>query len=48
MSFVENDYGKPFLKNTNDLYFNVSHSGEWVVCAIHHHPIGIDIEQVKK
>ncbi|MCL0100696.1 hypothetical protein M1N80_02650 [Peptococcaceae bacterium] len=48
MSFVENNYGKPFLKNTNDLYFNVSHSGEWVVCAIHHHPIGIDIEQVKK
>ncbi len=26
-------------------HFNVSHSGEWVVCAIDSQPIGIDVEQ---
>lgn len=46
--FVENDYGKPFLKNNHDLHFNLSHSGEWVVCAVHNQPVGIDVEQVKK
>ena len=28
-----NEYGKPMLPGTG-LHFNISHSGEWVVCAI--------------
>jgi 4'-phosphopantetheinyl transferase len=47
IDFVENSYGKPYLKNVDDLYFNISHSGEWVVCAIDREEIGIDIEQIK-
>jgi 4'-phosphopantetheinyl transferase len=42
--FSQNEYGKPFLINSNDIQYNVSHSGSWVVCAIDNLPVGIDIE----
>ncbi|NLM10171.1 MAG: 4'-phosphopantetheinyl transferase superfamily protein [Clostridiaceae bacterium] len=45
--FGVNEYGKPFLVNSTDAEFNISHSGEWVVCSIDNMPVGIDIEQVK-
>lgn len=40
-------YGKPFLVNSS-LEFNISHSAQWVVCAINNNSIGIDIEKIKK
>lgn len=45
--FNTNEFGKPFLSSHNDIHFNVSHSGEWVVCCIDNLPVGIDIEQIK-
>lgn len=39
----KNDYGKPYSDNY-DTYFNISHSGHWVVVAIDNEDIGIDIE----
>ena len=45
--FAINKYGKPYVKNVENLQFNVSHSGEWVVCAVDTEPIGIDIEIIK-
>ncbi|SFO73824.1 4'-phosphopantetheinyl transferase [Chitinophaga sp. YR627] len=40
-------YQRPFFENTN-LDFNISHSGDYVICAIaEHNRIGIDIEAVK-
>jgi len=45
--FSFNQYRKPFLNNLNDFYFNLSHSGNWIVCAIDNNPIGIDVEQIK-
>jgi len=42
--------GKPFLKNSKDfknIDFNITHSGDWVACAIDSGGIGIDIEQIK-
>ncbi len=44
--FDKNDYGKPFLVGTNDFYFNLSHSGDWVVCAVDNLPVGIDVEKI--
>ncbi|MFG0213636.1 4'-phosphopantetheinyl transferase family protein [Brevibacillus porteri] len=41
-----NAYGKPFLKSFPNFCFNVSHSGEWVVCATHDSQVGIDVEQI--
>ncbi|MGE8555602.1 MAG: 4'-phosphopantetheinyl transferase family protein [Chryseobacterium jejuense] len=36
---------KPFLKDQN-LHFNISHSGNLVVCCINEFPIGIDVEYI--
>ena len=35
--------GKPYLVNS-DLYFNISHSNRYVVCAIGEEELGIDIQ----
>lgn len=40
------DKGKPYLLKYNDIHFNISHSGEFVVCAIHNKPVGVDIQKV--
>lgn len=42
-----NEYGKPFLLGENKIHFNISHSGNWVVCAISDYPVGIDVEVIK-
>ncbi|EEL67380.1 4'-phosphopantetheinyl transferase family protein [Bacillus mycoides] len=44
--FIYNEYGKPFVENFSDFHFNISHSGEWVVCATANSNVGIDIERV--
>lgn len=44
---ITNENEKPYLK-TNKLKFNISHSGNIVVCAISEtHEVGIDIELIK-
>lgn len=40
--------GKPFLKDYPDLFFNLSHSGERVMCAVSAHEIGCDVEKIKE
>lgn len=46
VSFKTNEYGKPYLEE-NIIYFNLSHSGNWVVCAISPKEVGIDIEEIQ-
>jgi 4'-phosphopantetheinyl transferase len=41
------EYGKPFI-NVDNVYFNVSHSNEYVICAIGRNQVGIDIEFIKE
>ncbi|PGS41332.1 4-phosphopantetheinyl transferase [Bacillus cereus] len=46
-TILRNLYGKPYLEDTTpNLHFNISHSGEWVVCIIDNNPVGIDIEMI--
>lgn len=45
LKFMTNAYGKPFV-NECELEFNLSHSGDWVVCAFDQNPVGIDIEKI--
>ena len=45
-SFFSSEHGKPCVRNF-DKKFNISHSGEYVVCAVDDNEIGIDIEQIR-
>ena len=38
--------GKPYLADLPDVHFNVSHSGEYAVCAVSSAPVGCDIERI--
>nr|WP_245248089.1 4'-phosphopantetheinyl transferase superfamily protein [Methanobacterium petrolearium] len=44
--FGVDHYGKPFLKNYSDVFFNLSHSEEYVACAVSNSPVGVDIEHI--
>jgi 4'-phosphopantetheinyl transferase len=44
---IENEkYGKPYINGYPNFHFNISHSGQWVICAISKEPVGIDIEKM--
>ncbi|GIN72147.1 4'-phosphopantetheinyl transferase [Bacillus sp. J14TS2] len=43
----KNAYGKPFLPNYPHIQYNISHSGNYVVCAVHNQHVGIDVEKVQ-
>jgi 4'-phosphopantetheinyl transferase len=40
--------GKPHIGNLENVHFNISHSGHYVVCAVTETEIGIDVERVRK
>ncbi|RQD65376.1 4'-phosphopantetheinyl transferase family protein [Desulfonatronovibrio magnus] len=37
-------HGKPYLLEAPGFHYNISHSRDWVVCAVSDKPVGIDIE----
>lgn len=45
--FELNSYGKPRLSGVSNYHFNVSHSGDWVVCLVDSDPVGVDVERVQ-
>lgn len=47
LKFGVNDYNKPVLIKPSELHFNISHSGNWVVCAVADELVGIDVEFIK-
>ena len=44
--FGKTEKGKPFAENV-DVQFNISHSGNFVVCAADKKSIGVDIEEIR-
>lgn len=46
INFLLDEYGKPYVKDL-PVKFNISHSGNIVVCAVNDSPIGVDIEQIR-
>ena len=40
-----NENRKPYIKN-NPIYFNISHSGEYIVIVVSDKEIGVDIQEV--
>lgn len=46
---LKNSYGKPYLKNYPNIYFNISHSMGCIVCIISDKsPVGIDVERIRR
>ena len=45
---VLNEHGKPYFKNIDDLYFNLSHCETGVACGISKNEIGVDIQDIRK
>lgn len=43
----KNSYGKPFLIQHPHIHFNLSHAGDWIICADDSAPVGVDIEKVR-
>ena len=41
-------HGKPVLRGCPDLHFSLSHSGNAVLCALDRHPVGADIEMIRR
>lgn len=46
ISFGIKEHGKPYAIDLS-IEFNISHSGDMVVCAVDDKPIGIDIEKIR-
>src|SRR5699024_4780137 len=47
-SLSYNMYGKPYLDTKkNNVHFNISHSGQYVICGVLNDPVGVDVEEVK-
>lgn len=44
--FTFGEYGKPFLKNDNRIFFNMSHSNEGILCGVSENEIGVDITDI--
>lgn len=47
LSLDINNYGKPYIKNVKGIHYNISHSSNWIVCAIANEKVGIDIEKIE-
>lgn len=45
LAYAHTAHGKPYFPSYPSFHFNVSHSGQWVVCAADYHPVGIDIQK---
>jgi len=48
INLVFGEKGKPHIGNLKDVHFNISHSGNFVVCAVASVEIGIDVERIRK
>lgn len=44
---VRAEGGKPYFKDFPDRHFNLSHSGQFALCALSDAPVGADIEAVR-
>ena len=47
LSFTYGENGKPYLKNAST-FFNISHSGDYVICSISESEIGCDVQKMSE
>jgi 4'-phosphopantetheinyl transferase len=46
VDFELNEFNKPKIRNQENIHFNSSHSGDWLVFAFSGNPCGIDVERI--
>lgn len=46
LSYIYGERGKPYFRDI-PLFFNLSHSGDYVVCVVSEHEVGVDIQKQK-
>ena len=46
IKIMRGENGKPYLAGEGGIYFNLSHSGEYVMCAVSDREIGCDIQKI--
>ncbi len=46
--FGRNRFHKPFLCSDTSIHFNLSHSGNRILCALDTEPVGVDIERIQE
>ncbi|MCU5105991.1 4'-phosphopantetheinyl transferase superfamily protein [Bacillus cereus] len=46
-TYYYNKYNKPYILEHPQFYFNLSHSGKWVICITDLKEVGVDIERVR-
>ena len=47
IAFSRDENGKPYT-TSEDIHFNISHSGEYAVCTASRNPIGVDVEMIRQ
>ena len=47
LQFGINKYGKPYLTNYPDFYYNISHTRNAIIVGISNKEIGVDVERIK-
>lgn len=47
LNIQRSEKGKPWLDAVSAPFFNVSHSGEWVVVALSEQNVGVDVERIR-
>lgn len=45
---VHNEYGKPYIKDSSDFFFSLSHSGNYVAAAYGSSEVGADVEETER
>lgn len=45
--FIRDSWHKPRLVTEQKIYFNLTHSGDWVICAWDDEEIGVDVETIR-
>ena len=45
---AEGEHGKPFFSYRPSLHYNISHSGDYVVCILADQEVGIDVQVHRK
>ena len=48
VNFAQGEHGKPYLPDCPQVHFNLSHSGNRVMCVVSSLPCGCDVERVER